>query len=272
MGLRENIMTETIGDLALRTRLRRLAALLADGVTATPATPDLLRRAQRESSRLTAAYRPALGIVELPVAGQGTALDPSDETTPVPGFLFDMNRFFQALISRHLHEHLPDHSVRDEHRLVGMLAYDPSRNPQHRRAPTPRPDFVVQHRGRTVAMLDAKYRDLWETPLPRAMLYQLVIYASSTEAAGRATILYPTLDPRARDACIEVRDPVLGGRRAEVVVRPVEMLTLAALVTAPRGIEALRGTKWHAQRLISLDAGYSETKTVTYSTDLRRYR
>ena len=163
-GLR--LGTRLTSDLALRGRLRRLAALLVDSVTTAPLNADLLRQVQRQSDRLTAAYRPALAIIELLLAGQGTTLHAEEETATVPGFLFDMNRFFQALISRFLHEHLPGCTVRDEHRLQGMLAYDTRRNPLRRRAPAPRPDFVVLEGPRIMAMLDAKYRDLWETSLP----------------------------------------------------------------------------------------------------------
>lgn len=237
------------GDLALRGQLRRLAALLVDSVTVVPLNTDLLRQVQCQSDRLTAAYRPALAIIELLLAGQGTALRATDETATVPGFLFDMNRFFQALISRFLHEHLPGYTVRDEHRLQGMLAYDARRNPRNRRAPAPRPDFVVMQGPRITAMLDAKYRDLWETPLPREMLYQLVIYATSSEAGGRAAILYPTLNPAAQEACIEVRDPLAGARRAEVILRPVDMRRLERLVTGPHSAQREREATVYALRL-----------------------
>ncbi len=247
-GLR--IGVRLTSDLRLRGQLRRLAALLAESVAPTPLTAELLRRVRRLDDRLSAAYRPALAVVELLATGQGTALAAGDEGVPVPGFLFDMNRFFQALLSRYLHQHLADHTVRDEQRLVGMLAYDPRRNPRRRRAPAPRPDFVVHRGGRACAMLDAKYRDLWEQPLPRSMLYQLVIYASSREAGGRAVMLYPTLDPGAEEACVEVRDPLAGAARAEVILRPVDMLRLERLVSGPRTAQQGREAAAHARWLV----------------------
>jgi 5-methylcytosine-specific restriction enzyme subunit McrC len=191
-----------------------------------------------------------LALIELLLAGQGTALRAEDEAATVPGFLFDMNRFFQALISRFLHEHLPGYTVRDEHRLQGMLAYAAGRNPQGRHAPAPRPDFVVLQGPRIIAMLDAKYRDLWEQRLPPEMLYQLVIYATSREAGGQATILYPTLDLVAQEACIEVRDPLAGGRRAEVILRPVDMLRLERLVIGPRTARRERDATAYALWLV----------------------
>lgn len=249
-GLR--LGTRLTGDLALRSQLRRQAALLADSVTAVPLHLDLLRQVQQQSDRLTAVYRPALALIELLLAGQGAMLSAEEETATVPGFLFDMNRFFQALLSRFLHEYLLGHTVRDEHRLQGVLAYDARRNPLRRRAPAPRPDFVVLQGQRIVAMLDTKYRDLWETSLPREMLYQLVIYASSGEVGGCAIILYPTLNPAAAEQCIEVRDPLTGSRRAEVILRPVDMLRLEQLVVRPRSVqyerEAIEYARWLALR------------------------
>ncbi len=104
-------------------------------------------------------------------------------------------------------------------------------NPQRRQASNPRPDYVVKQDGKIVAVLDAKYRDLWEKPLPPSTLYQLAMYALSQEHCNSATILYPTTHTEAREAAIEVRVPTYSKRYSYVVLRPVNLLQLLQLVT-----------------------------------------
>lgn len=232
----------------LRRDSRRLASLMDEQVSVVRLLPAVLDRAARQMNRLTAAYSSALSIIRLLVEAQGVVLEGGHTSASLPGFLFDMNAFFQALISRFLRDNLPGYTVRDEHGLKGMLKYNPQFNPQRRQPPTPRPDYVVTKQSAVCSLLDAKYRDLWSRPLPREMLYQLVVYAISHRIRPQSSILYPTMDARAKEARIDVTDPLFGKFLGQVCLRPVHLPTIVELVTTLTS-QGRRDRRAYAKRL-----------------------
>jgi 5-methylcytosine-specific restriction enzyme subunit McrC len=131
-----------------------------------------------------------------------------------------------------------------------MLAYHPQHNPQNKRAATIRPDFAIIKNHQVVALLDAKYRDLWENPLPTYMIYQLAMYAFSQETPGTATILYPTTNQDAQEAWITVQHPISSERLAKVVMRPVDLLVIEELINSPDKAYLIRERKNFAERMV----------------------
>lgn len=227
----------------------RLAATMEDAVSRIRLDGRVMDRVTCAVNRLTHAYTPALSIVRLLVESKGILLAGSGAKVTLPGFMFDMNAFFQLLISRFLRENLPGYVVRDEYALKGMMRYSPAFNPRQQRAPAPRPDFVVTKQGVPCCILDAKYRDLWTSQLPREMLYQLVVYAISLRGIRQSSILYPTMDPLARAARIEVSDLLDGREIGQVWLRPVILPRLEELVGA-RTSAALRERQWLARQFV----------------------
>jgi 5-methylcytosine-specific restriction enzyme subunit McrC len=218
-------------DLSLTSELRRLTARLQDNVSSIALNQHVLRRLSRESNRLVAAYRPSIAIITMLLNAQGISLQRETSIQRLPGFLFDMNRFFQALIARFLRENLTNVTVVEEYRLKRMMNYLPDRNPKRLPAPVLRPDFILKRRGEIVAILDAKYRDLWAIRVPpRYMLYQLGMYALSQPPGMSATILYPTMAAAACEQAIAINDPDLGQERATIILRPVNLDKLENLI------------------------------------------
>lgn len=236
-------------DPAVRASALRPALALAERVEPVALTPDTFRALRWHASRLTTAYDPAVAVIRLLVAGSGIGFEGNTDRTTLPGFLFDMNRLFQDALERYLREWLVDATLVPQFRLRDVFRYDPLRNPRHQRPPTPKPDYVLVQQGHVVAIADAKYRDLWTHSLPPSMLYQLSVYALSQAECRTATILYATIAPEAREARIVITDPLQGGTRAHIVLRPVYLPDLADLVRAPRTAAADRRRREYAAYL-----------------------
>ena len=154
----------------------------------------------------------------------------------------------QNLLYRFLSDNLPDYHVQEQYVLDNIMSY--VENPHKRQAPQLRPDYVVKQKGKAVAILDAKYRDLWQASLPPHMLYQLIMYALGQGDCDRATILYPTIGPGASEARIEVRIPLYERGRAYVILRPVDLLQLDKLILQARERWNQRDRTGFAQQLV----------------------
>jgi 5-methylcytosine-specific restriction enzyme subunit McrC len=216
------------GDMELRGKGRRLEKQMAKSITQVPLSRTCLMLARKEMDRRNRAYEPATTLIELLLNMDGVSLDEGAGRLPLRGFLFDMNRFFQVLLSRFLRDNLIGVQLHDERTIRQMFSYELDKNPQHRRAPKLRPDFTIMVERKVLAVLDAKYRDLWELSLPREMLYQLALYALAREESSReAVILYPTLSDVAKEQTVVIeRFSASFPQKPRVTMRPVNLLQL----------------------------------------------
>jgi 5-methylcytosine-specific restriction enzyme subunit McrC len=214
-------MTE---DRELRRRTHRLAAMLGDIEHIDQLELADIDLAERALSRLTEANAAALTIIRLLRNMQGVAFGTTEESSRTSGFLFDMNVFFQRLLSRLLRENLTAQRIVDERGIDGVFAYSTGANPKGRSAPKPRPDYALFRANKVSGFLDAKYRDIWENT------YAL---ASPSEVS---VLFYATMSAEARDEQIEIRQPVIwrNKRPAYVILRPVLLPEVAELVHPKR--------------------------------------
>lgn len=215
----------------LRRRVLQLSAMFGDVEHLTRLGVDDVDRAERDLTRLTDASGPALTIIRLLQDTMGVAFDSAQQPSRMPGFLFDMNVFFQRLLSRFLKDNLTSARIEDQLAIHHLFAYADDANPRRRNAPAPRPDYALFFGNTLSGFLDAKYRDVWERSLPAEWLYQLSIYALASPGEV-SVLLYASMSPGARDERVEVRQPVLWSSRvpASVILRPVPLPYLAELL------------------------------------------
>jgi 5-methylcytosine-specific restriction enzyme subunit McrC len=243
-------MTE---DRDLRRRVHRLAGAFGDVERKEKIEISDIDRAERSLNRMTAANAPALSIIRLLLEMHGLAFDAAEEPLRTHGFLFDMNRFFQRLVSRLLHESLLGQRIMDEWPIQNVFAYSPAANSRRRVAPAPRPDFALIHGNGLRGFLDAKYRDLWEQGLPTDWLYQLAVYSFAAPARV-SVLLYATMADEARDEQVDLREPFLSTTKdpASVILRPVCLMQLAELIGPERSLGLVAERRRWAESLVDL--------------------
>ena len=227
-----DLASRITADPELRSRLHRLSGRFGEVASMTSLCVKDLDEAEQNLTRLTEAYKPALAIIRLLMDAQGPVLEQPGQPQRTPGFLFDMNIFFQRLLSRFLHDNLlPPLRIEDERVIRGVLAYAPEANPKSRRAPGVKPDYALFQARSLMRFLDAKYRDVWQRGCPAEWLYQLSLYALASPNKV-SVLLYASMAEGASDERVDVRPPLPypAQASASIVLRPVVLTRLAELV------------------------------------------
>lgn len=197
------------GD-TVRTQLRQLAYRL-DGVR--PLRLGTPRPAWRPS-RINAHCVPALRLAELIL--DATTPDPlHDGTASATGFLINMETVFESFLAQSFAEALARHRYRakpgeDRHRLD-----------QARRV-TLKPDLTVYRHGRTVSVIDAKYKTLKAGCPSNDDLYQLTAYCTAL-GLTRGHLVYAAGSPAATHHQIQRTGIILTAHALELSA-PVETI------------------------------------------------
>jgi 5-methylcytosine-specific restriction enzyme subunit McrC len=237
-------MTE---DRELRRRVQKLSTLFGDVREMPRMGIETIDRVEQALTRVTEASRSALKLIRLLLDDNGVALEVSAGSSGTSGFLFDMNRFFERLVSQFLGEYVTGAKVRDQQSIRDMFVVT------SRKTPSPRPDYALMRGKQLLGFYDAKYRDLWRSGLPPEWLYQLTIYALASPGR-KSVLLYASMKPDARDEPILVRQPFAstGGDLGSVILRPVPLQELAALFAPGDDAERLAGRRMLADQLVRL--------------------
>lgn len=230
-GLR--LAAQMADDPLLRRRVHRVSGLFGDVLPTSRLRLRDVVSAQRALTRLTSASYGALTLISLLLEDQGLGFDSQGSESPVRGFLFDMNLFFQRLLSRFLHENLVGAHVADEQTIRSLYSWPVGANPRNRATPRPRPDIALYRGSALSSFLDAKYRDLWQRSLPREWLYQMSIYALASPS-NVSVLLYASTSVGGCDECVQINHPVTGTANglASVILRPVPLIRLAEMLAS----------------------------------------
>lgn len=216
-----------VADQQIKLQLQRLCTYLSESISSVSLNGQLLKKAKTSINRLTERYRPLLEIITILYESQGMEFKDSDKVIQLKGFLFDMNRFFESLVEKLIKDFVPDYSLREQFQLNEMFSYEAGFNPRRRRSPTPRPDFALMTGNKVVKLMDAKYKDLWEATLPRDMLYQLAIYALSSEGDQTSVIIYPSSNDLATTQKIVINDPTNNDKMGTVLLKSLNLNKVA---------------------------------------------
>jgi 5-methylcytosine-specific restriction enzyme subunit McrC len=247
------VAAQMTDDRDLRRRVHKAATGFGDVEQKTRLLGDDIDRAERGLTRLTAANAPALSIIRLLHGMLGLGFEPEGALSRSPGFLFDMNKFFQRLLSRFLHDNLVSARIKDEWAIRNVFAYAIQANPRRRTAPAPRPDFALFFGDVLRGFLDAKYRDIWDGDIPADWLYQLSMYAFASPVPV-SIMLYASMSAEAGDEQVDVRSPMHGrsDRSAAVILRPVLLPYLASLLDPDQTVSLAAERRRMAAELVTL--------------------
>ena len=151
-------------------------------VASVPLSPRLWQ--ESEAQQLPADYRQLLDLCRL----LADSLIPGDTAGPLaaPSFLLDMERLFERYVTRGIVEAFAQSR---NHTVAGQMAHVVNRVVADQPELTMRPDVTIDRDGRTLLVVDAKWKH-WTGAAETADLYQVLAYGTALGAEG-VVLVYP---------------------------------------------------------------------------------
>ena len=213
-----NRVPKAVAELVLRSPLAgerarsvvRQALGGFDAVQAAALGPDSF--AEAEPGRLTEAYRPLLDLCRL--LADGLAPGGREGATVCPAFLLDMERVFEGYVTRGI---VDSFAGRSGFRVEVQPRYVANRPVAGQPDIHLRPDVLITRDGRPEVVVDAKWKNLADSPLVTDDVYQVLAYCTAL-GVGRGVLVYagrrrPSLGLRTDGDADPARRPHAARRR-----------------------------------------------------------
>jgi len=178
----EHLLISTLLAPEVSAGLRRAQPAFT-GVSSTHIGSDSFSRLVPE--RLPEGYRPLLDLCRL--LAEGWMPDGSPGTTPAPAFLVNMERAFEGHLTRGV---VAAFAGKSRWTVAAQQRVIVNRPAERQPDLSLRPDLIVQRDGRSVLVVDAKWKRLPKDALITEDVYQVLAYASAL-GARVAVLVYP---------------------------------------------------------------------------------
>lgn len=177
----ELLLSSPLVSLQVRATLRKALDGFED-VSSIPISPRLWEAVQRE--KLPTAYHSLLGLGRLLV--ESLTLGNALGSTPAPSFLLDLESVFERYVTRGIVEAFAS----SRNYGVGVqVAYTVNQTASDQSDITMRPDLTIERAGRTMLVIDAKWKR-WTGSAEPADLYQVMAYGMALGAEG-VVLVFP---------------------------------------------------------------------------------
>lgn len=177
----ESLLASPLLGVELRAALRQ-AFVGFEGVTSVSLSPRLWEMAEAE--QLPAEYRPLLDLCR--VLADGLTIGATAGLRPAPSFLLDLERIFERHVTCGIVEAFANSG---QHMVAVQVTHTVTEDAIDQYDVTIRPDLTIERDGRTILVVDAKWKR-WTGSAETGDLYQVLAYGTALGVEA-VVLVYP---------------------------------------------------------------------------------